>query len=54
MQLIRKTPVTRAIFSENFSSNRSALSSPLDQKKKNNNNNNNNNNKKMKQTCLPI
>ncbi len=35
---------TRATFSENFSSIRSAVSSPLDD----------NNNKKMKQTCLPV
>ncbi len=39
---------TRAIFSENFSSIRSVLSSPLEHNKKNNNK------KKMKQTCLPI
>ncbi len=37
----------RAIFSENFSSVSSVLSSPLDQKK-------NNNNKILKKTCLPI
>ncbi len=38
---------TRDIFSENFSSIRSVLSSPFDD-------NNNNNNNKMKQKCLPV
>ncbi|MCP3660885.1 MAG: hypothetical protein GY696_00065 [Gammaproteobacteria bacterium] len=49
MQLILKPPVL-GLFSENFSSIRSAVSSPLAA----NYNNNKKKNKKMKQTCLPI
>ncbi len=49
MQLICKTPVLRATFSENLSSIRSAFSSPLDD----NNNKTKKKKKKMKQTCLP-